>query len=117
MRDAVDEWRPLVAGPTIEIVRLLPTEAFERVGEADLASRLDARKMAFAYLGGVSEAAPREAKRALAGGDHDRACTLARQVVDAWGVADATIPAVAEMREVLRACGSEGQSQGHRSSR
>jgi hypothetical protein len=102
LRGAVDAWRPLVAGPSLELVRLLPTEAFEAVGEGDLAARLDARKMAFAYLGGVSEAAPREARRALARGDRATAKDLARRVVDAWSVADATVPAVADMQALLR---------------
>jgi predicted Ser/Thr protein kinase len=103
MRGAVAAWRSLVAGPSLDIARLLPTDAFERAGEPDLAARLDERKMEVRILAGVSDAAPRVAKRALAKGDRDRARTIAQQVVSAWEVADTTVPAVAEMRALLRA--------------
>ena len=84
------------------ILRVLPTEAFERAGEPDLAARLDARKLAYTFIAGVSEAAPREAKRALAAGDKARAKALAESVVQAWEVADVDVPAVAEMRALLK---------------
>jgi hypothetical protein len=101
VRAAVAIWRPLVAGPNLDVVRVLPTEAFERAGEPDLAARLDARKMSFAYMAGVSDAAPREARRARAAGDKVRAKALAGKVVEAWEVADTTVTAVAEMRALL----------------
>ncbi len=100
-RGAAAAWRPLVAGTNLEIVRLLPTEAFERAGEHDLAARLDARKMAFTVVAGVSDAAPREAERALARGDRTKARDLASAVVQAWEVADVTVPAVERMRALL----------------
>ena len=106
LRAAVTHWRPLVVGTTLDIVRLLPTDAFERAGEPDLAARLDARKMSFTFVAGVSEAAPREAKRALDAGDRPRARDLAQKVVTAWEVADATVPAVAEMKSLLKQLGS-----------
>ncbi len=102
MRGAVAAWRSLVAGTNVEIVRGLPTDAFERAGEADLAARLDERKMPYAFLAGVSDAAPREAERALARGDKPHAKELAAAVVRAWEVADMNVPAVARMRAVVR---------------
>jgi hypothetical protein len=101
-KGAVSIWRPLVGGPNWDIVRVLPTEAFEREGEPALAARLDGRKMSFTNTAGVSEAAPREAKRAKARGDNARARELARKVVEAWEVADTKVSAVAEMRTLLR---------------
>jgi hypothetical protein len=53
----------------------------------------------------VSEAAPREAKRALARGERDKARQIAEKVVKAWEVADVEVPAVTEMRALLRAGG------------
>jgi hypothetical protein len=102
VRAAVDAWRSLVACPNLEVIRALPTEAFERAGEPALAARLDERKMAFTFIAGVSDAAPREAKRALARGDMARAKELAAQVVKAWEVADTNVPAVSSMRMLLR---------------
>jgi serine/threonine protein kinase len=103
IRGAVSAWRPLVVGSNLEIVRALPTEAFERAGEPDLAARLDARKMVFTFIGGVGDAAPREASRAFARGDRKRAGELARSVVQAWEVADVDVPAVGQMRTLLKA--------------
>jgi hypothetical protein len=103
LRGAVSAWRPLVAGPNLEIARILPTEAFERAGESELAARIDTRKLPFTFIAGVSDAAPREAKRALAAGDAMRARELAQAVVHAWEVADLEVPAVARMRTLLKA--------------
>jgi hypothetical protein len=105
VKGAVALWRPLVAGPNLDLVRLLPTEAFEQAREPELAARLDARKMLFTYVAGVSEAAPREAKRALAAGDTTRAKDLAGSVVRAWEVADLDVPAVAAMRKLAKSLG------------
>jgi len=101
VKGAVAAWRPLVAGPNLEAVRVLPTEAFERAGEADLATRLDARRMPFTFIAGVSEAEPRAAMRALAAGDSATARKLAQRVIAAWEVADISVPAVSKMRTVL----------------
>ncbi len=101
VKGAVAAWGPLVAGPNWDIVDILPTEAFERAGEPELAARLDGRKMALRSLAGVSEAAPRVAKRALSRGDKAQAQKIAEQVVSAWARADVEVPAVAEMKEVL----------------
>jgi hypothetical protein len=101
IRGAVSAWRPLVACSDLTIVRTLPTEAFDKAGEHELAARLDARKMPYTFIAGVSDAAPREAKRALAAGDTARAKELATAIVGAWEVADVQVPAVAEMRALL----------------
>ena len=105
VRGAVNDWRPIVASPNDDLARLLPTSAFERAGEPDLAARIDARKMRYRQFAGVSEAAPREARRAFARGDRTRAKELAKGVIQAWEVADAVIPAVAEMRALLAKIG------------
>ncbi len=102
LRGAVQIWRPLVASTDDVILRVLPTAPFDRAGEHDLAARLDAAKLAYTFIAGVSEAAPREAKRAFAAGDKARARKLAEDVVKAWEVADVEVPAVAEMRALLK---------------
>ncbi|HEY2515809.1 MAG TPA: hypothetical protein VGI39_33295, partial [Polyangiaceae bacterium] len=111
VRGAAASWRPLVASPNLAIARILPTEVFERASEPGLAARLDARKMEFAFIAGVSDAAPREAKRAFASGDSARARRLASLVVQSWEVADLQVPAVAQMRALLGALGDAGSPQ------
>ncbi len=101
LRAAVDAWRPVVGASDDRLIRLLPTEAFDRVGEDGLAARIDARKLKYRYFAGISDATPREALRAFKQGDRARARELAQKVIDAWEVADAVIPAVAEMRTLL----------------
>ena len=101
LRGAVDAWRPVVGGANDRLIRFLPTEAFERMGEDRLAARIDARKLKYRLFAGVSDATPREARRAFKQGDVARARELAQKVVDAWEVADAVIPAVGEMRALL----------------
>jgi hypothetical protein len=102
---AVSAWRSLVAGPNLQPARLLPTEAFEHAGEHDLAARLDARKMPYTFISGVSDATPREAERAMHSGDKARAKTLAQRVIAAWEVADLKMPAVERMRVLLTSLG------------
>jgi hypothetical protein len=102
VRGAAAAWRPLVTSTDFQIIEQLPTEVFERAGESDLAARLDASKLAYTFIAGVSEAAPREAKRALAAGDKARAKSLAESVIQAWEVADVDVPAVSEMRALLK---------------
>jgi predicted Ser/Thr protein kinase len=105
LRGAVDAWRPIVAGPNEDLALLLPTAAFDHVGEHDLAARIDARKSRYRQFAGVSEADPREARRAFERGDRARAKELAKGVVQAWEVADGSVPAVAEMRALLAKIG------------
>ncbi|HEY2514494.1 MAG TPA: serine/threonine-protein kinase [Polyangiaceae bacterium] len=101
LRGAVNAWRPIVGTSNDAILRLLPTAAFDRVGEHDLAARIDERKLHYRQLAGVSEATPREAYRAFERGEHARATELAQSVVHAWEAADTTIPAVADMKALL----------------
>ncbi len=101
LRAAVDAWRPVVGASDDRLIRRRPTEAFDRVGEDGLAARIDARKLKYRYFAGISDATPREALRAFKQGDRARARELAQKVIDAWEVADAVIPAVAEMRALL----------------
>ena len=109
MRGATAAWRPLIAGHAADagfagnaIARFGPI-AFDAAGEHDLAAKIDAQSLAtgFDIFGGASSAHAREARRALARGDKDRARELAQKVVDAWGAADVQVPAVTEMRVLL----------------
>jgi serine/threonine protein kinase len=100
-KGAVDAWRPLLAaGPWWK--RMLRVDAFDEVGELDLADRIDADLLEDTSFNGVSAALPRAAKRALARGDGPLAKDRARQVVDAWQDADVAVPAVVEMLTMLR---------------
>ena len=105
LHGAIDAWRPVVAGANETLATLLPTAAFERAGEKDLAARIDVRKMLYRQIAGLSEATPREARRAFDRGDRARARELAKAVIKAWEVADAPVPAVAEMRALLAKMG------------
>jgi eukaryotic-like serine/threonine-protein kinase len=101
---AARAWRPLVAsgGVLLESLREPMVAAFEASGDSDLAAKLDAATLtAPGRYGSVDLAWVREAHRAERRGDNVRARELARQVVDAWGVADDTVPAVAEMKLLL----------------
>jgi hypothetical protein len=109
LRGASNAWRPLIAGHAADagyagnaVARFGPI-AFDTAGEHDLSSKLDAQSVATGLdsLGGASPAMLREARRALARGDRDRARELAQKIVDAWGAADVPVPAVDEMRVLL----------------
>jgi hypothetical protein len=98
---ATAAWRPLVGIAGLHERNVL-AEAFDRAGEHDLAERVDATAISHAgFLHGVGLAHLRAARRAIARGDRARAEQLGRRVLDAWSVADATIPAVAELRSLL----------------
>jgi hypothetical protein len=101
VKGAIVAWRSVLARSSDYVVGLLPTEVFEAAGERDLAARVDARKLEHNEFGPI-EAVPREARRALARGDKERARALAEEFIKAWEVADITIPGVAEMRDLLR---------------
>jgi hypothetical protein len=77
--------------------------AFDAAGEHELAAKLDAQSLisGFDSFGGASLARAREARRALARGDRDRAHELAQKIVDAWGASDVPVPAVDDMRALL----------------
>jgi hypothetical protein len=109
LRGASTLWRPLVSGHAADsgfagnaIARFGPL-AFDAAGEHDLAVKVDQQSLAagFDTFGGASPAHAREARRALAKGDKDRARELAQKVIDAWGAADVQVPAVADMRSLL----------------
>ena len=76
--------------------RALPTEPFERAGEASLAAARLVPSLPFTFIAGVSEATPREATRALASKDRATATKLAEHVE-----ADARIR---RRRDPLRRC-------------
>ncbi len=104
LTEAARAWRPLLhaPSPTIARVALVVAPTFDRVGEPDLAERADQWQLDRAReFNGATLAHVRAAVRAWRRGDHARARRLAQTVVDAWGVADETVPAVAEMRALL----------------
>ena len=102
-RQAVAAWRGLLSKSAAQL-DFIPVEAFDRAGEPDLASRLDAHRIADRgyAIRGVTLAHVREARRALRRGDRARARELAAQVVEAWDVLDVRLASVAEMRRIAR---------------
>lgn len=100
MKGAAEAWRPLVQG---DVDRRVFPVAFDAVGDADLAEKVDARLMAAGdgNYDGVSLSYVRSAQRAMKRGDRERAKRLAQQVVAAWGAADVPVPEVAEMKALL----------------
>ena len=67
-----------------------------------MAQDIDSRFLRSGPFNGVGLAHVRSARRALAAGDTKRAKELARCIVEAWSTADVPVPAVAEMRALLR---------------
>lgn len=101
---AAKAWRPLMREPGPHAALLVDAmlDAFERAGDKDLALRLSAAvKETSDELNGASLATVRAARRAAKQGDRRAAQTLAKQVIDAWSVADETVPAVEEMRRLI----------------
>ncbi len=102
---AAKAWKPLLREPDL-FARVLSDameETFERTGDEELVQRLEsigASAGADEY-NGATMADVRAARRAAKHGDVVRAQLLARKVVDAWSVADESIPAVLEMRKLL----------------
>jgi len=99
-RAAVDLWRPLLEDAFH--AKLLPVDAFDRAGEHQLADRLDALREESRRLHGEALSTPRIAVRAAKTGDVERARRHAKRAIDAWATADAPVPAVDEMRVLLR---------------
>ena len=97
---AVAAWRSLVAaGATLPDYASV---ALDEAGESELAAQNDAKKLEGApNYHGATLAHVREAKRAAARRDVERARTMATTVVDAWGMADTKVAAVDEMRKLL----------------
>ncbi|WP_437528989.1 serine/threonine-protein kinase [Sorangium sp. So ce726] len=103
---AAQRFRPLLRtqGPFVEVLAESMVETFERTGETDLVDRLEkAIPDRSRELNGATLALVRAARRAAQRGEDDRARELAKQIVDAWSVADEPVPAVAEMRQLLQA--------------
>jgi hypothetical protein len=98
---AVAHWRPLSGNYTA--LPPVASEAFDRAGDPETAEKLDeaARSLA-AETNGASMAHVLSARRAMARGDKVKAKKLAQEVVDAWSVADAPVPAVGEMKALLK---------------
>ncbi|MFT3772397.1 MAG: serine/threonine-protein kinase [Minicystis sp.] len=100
---AAKAWRPLLRdpGPYAALMADAMIDAFERTGEADLVARLEG---AIAgddnELNGASPKTVRAARAAAKRGDRAKARALAKQVIDAWSVADEMPPAVEEMRRL-----------------
>jgi serine/threonine protein kinase len=110
--DAGEAWAKGDLGAAARVLRPVVTagggvpdyasEVFDRLGETDLASRLDRQTFGRAPgFHGATLSHVREARRAAAAGDTPRARELAETVVGAWSVADVPVPAVAEMRALL----------------
>ncbi|WP_437754859.1 protein kinase domain-containing protein [Sorangium sp. So ce1389] len=103
---AARAWRPLLRdpGPFAAVMADGMTAVFERTGEAELAERLEQAVTAGeSHLGGASLATVRAARRAARRGAVDEARALARQVIDAWAIADEPVPSLDEMRRLARA--------------
>ncbi|HTN88369.1 MAG TPA: hypothetical protein VL242_32030 [Sorangium sp.] len=109
---AARAFRPLLRtpGPFVEVLAGPMAEAFEHTGEIELVDRLEASVAdRSAEQNGASLALVRAARRAARRGDGERARALAKQVLDAWSVADEPVPAVAEMRRLVQATRGAGR--------
>ena len=93
---AVRVWRPLASRPTVR--QWLLRRVFDETGEWALLEAADRELMGLTWYGGISIALPRAAHIAARRGEKAKAADLARQVLAAWGGADAVIPALDEMR-------------------
>lgn len=100
---AARAWRPLLRdpGPFAAVMADAMAAVFERVGEAELVERLEkAVAGGESHLGGASLATARAARRAARRGDAGEARALAKQVIEAWAIADEPVPALDEMRRI-----------------
>jgi serine/threonine protein kinase len=101
---AARAWRPLLQHPATFAAVMFDAmaETFEHTGETYQVKRLIAAVPdTSAELNGASLAFVREARWAAGHGEPDKARALAQKVIDAWSVADETVPAVAEMQGLL----------------
>ncbi|HEX3480595.1 MAG TPA: protein kinase [Kofleriaceae bacterium] len=105
-RGAAQQWAPLV-GTAMKLVLTVPdamVAVFDGTGAPDLAARVDAEVMQRApEFHGATLGHVRQAHRAQQRGDLEEARRLARQVIDAWSVADEELPAVQDMRRLISA--------------
>jgi hypothetical protein len=100
VRGATEAWRGFALAEGFWI--LLPPEVFDATNNIEIATKIDRIHLRMnGYYSGIHPAWAREAKRAFERGDRARARKLAQRVVDSWSTADATVPAVAEMRALL----------------
>jgi serine/threonine-protein kinase len=100
---AAKAWRSLVGHPDWHLVFMhdMLATAFDKSGDSENAARIDARFLADGRFNGAEPAQVREALRAEKRGDVQTARAMAKKVIDAWSVADADVPAVAEMRKLM----------------
>ncbi|WP_437800770.1 serine/threonine-protein kinase [Sorangium sp. So ce693] len=102
-RGAALAWRPLLQEPEpfVEVLGDAMVATYEREGEHELVDRLErASRDDSEALNGASLKTVREAERAARRGDRQRALGLAQQVIKAWSVVDAPVPAVESMRRL-----------------
>jgi hypothetical protein len=107
--DAANAWRPLLrgSGPLVTVLPDAMADVFDHVGAPELAETVDqAVMLGHGEFHGATLAHVRAARRARKRDDRKRACALAKQVIAAWGVADASVLAAAEMRGLLHALAS-----------
>ncbi|WP_437900392.1 protein kinase domain-containing protein [Sorangium sp. So ce124] len=100
---AARAWRPLLRdpGPFAAVMADAMAAVFERAGEMELVERLEkAVPAGERHLGGASLATVRAARRAARRGKVDEARALARQVIEAWAIADEPVPALDDMRRL-----------------
>lgn len=111
VKRALAAWRPLAKRPSLQAQRfsVVLAQPFDDAGEPDVAERIDAYDLAHAgEHNGASLAMLRAARRAAKAGDDARALDLARRVMTAWSAADEAVPAVDEMRKLVRALEQKG---------
>jgi serine/threonine protein kinase len=103
-RGAALAWRPLLSKPDpfLDVLGDAMIATYKRAGASEDALMLEKAIADKAEsLNGASLDTVREAERAAKRGDKRRAIELARQVIKAWYVADAPVPAVESMRRLL----------------
>ena len=97
-------WRATITRTSFgaAIVRTPMADLFDRVGEPDVADRVDAGALGDAAL--PSLALARAAARAEKRGDCATARRHAQRLVDTWGTSDERPPAVERMKKLLLRC-------------
>jgi Protein kinase domain len=103
-RGAAKVWRTSLRTPgwLRDPIREPMANAFDRGGEPELATEIDAPTVVLVDLPRTADLAwVREARRAQKRGDNAKARKLAQAVVDKWRFADEDVPAMAEMKALL----------------
>lgn len=104
VRGAAQAWRALLRDPApfVSVLEDAMVQVYETLGESDIVERLErAASPKATEWNGASLGVVREARRAARKKDPTRARVLAKQVVDAWAIADDAVPVVEEMRRLL----------------